>query len=395
MPLILSGPVTGAPAMRIAPRTLICGTGFRSGVPVAGPRFDELRALCATAGDKASLAVGMTGLLGDHMLRGQVQTASQVAAEHVVLIESADDPVLCIGLSFAPSIVKLEVGEAAKVLQWSQTVIDRAEGDATRGDFVVGSPLALAFACRGAARWGLGRAGWREDLSQSVALARDADPLSYTLCVCWTFGVAIFAGVLACDAAVRREIDRAHSVAERTADDVVLGFAKYALSSALLHGDSAARERALGLLEQVRGMCEQGRFYCSELGSIDLCIAQALGMRGDAEQAIRLARRALDGIFAAGQLLYCVVGTRILVELLLDRGGRGDLAEARTAVDRLTAVALGRDYAPRDLTLLRLQAMLSRAHGDVPRYRDLTARYRKMAADLGFEGHMALAATMT
>ena len=52
--------------MRIAPRTMLCGIAWRVHVNVAGDRFDELRELCTAAGDKASLAIGMAGLVMDH-----------------------------------------------------------------------------------------------------------------------------------------------------------------------------------------------------------------------------------------------------------------------------------------------------------------------------------------
>ena len=48
-------------AMRIAPRTMLCGTACRVHVNVAGDRFDELRELCTAAGDKASLAIAHGG----------------------------------------------------------------------------------------------------------------------------------------------------------------------------------------------------------------------------------------------------------------------------------------------------------------------------------------------
>ena len=50
-------------AMRIAPRTMLCGIAWRVHVNVAGDRFEELRELCTAAGDKASLAIGMAGLV--------------------------------------------------------------------------------------------------------------------------------------------------------------------------------------------------------------------------------------------------------------------------------------------------------------------------------------------
>jgi hypothetical protein len=38
--------------------------------------------------------------------------------------------------------------------------------------------------------------------------------------------------------------------------------------------------------------------------------------------------------------------------------------------------------------LLRLRALLARAHGDETSYRDFRDRYRDMAKTLGFEGHI-------
>ena len=88
-------------AMRIAPRTMLCGTAWRVHVNVAGDRFEELRQLCTAAGDKASLAIGMAGLVMDHAYQGRIREASQLASEAWALIESLGDPTLTVGLSFA------------------------------------------------------------------------------------------------------------------------------------------------------------------------------------------------------------------------------------------------------------------------------------------------------
>ncbi len=66
---------------------------------VAGARFDELRELCTAAGDKASLAIAMAGLVIDHAYQGRVREASQLASEAMALIESIGDPTLTVGLS--------------------------------------------------------------------------------------------------------------------------------------------------------------------------------------------------------------------------------------------------------------------------------------------------------
>ena len=55
-------------AMRIAARTLLCRHAFRIHVDISGGLFEELRQLCAAAGDKASLAIGMAGLVEVHMI---------------------------------------------------------------------------------------------------------------------------------------------------------------------------------------------------------------------------------------------------------------------------------------------------------------------------------------
>ncbi len=48
----------------------------------------------------------------------------------------------------------------------------------------------------------------------------------------------------------------------------------------------------------------------------------------------------------------------------------------------------------REITLLRLRALLAQARGDDVACRDLVSRYRAMAESLGYEGHIAWAKAM-
>jgi hypothetical protein len=48
----------------------------------------------------------------------------------------------------------------------------------------------------------------------------------------------------------------------------------------------------------------------------------------------------------------------------------------------------------RDVTLLRLRALVAKARGDEAAYSDYRDRYRAMANEFGFEGHMAWAEAM-
>ena len=59
--------------------------------------------MCTAAGDKASLAIGMAGLVMDYAYQDRVREASELASEQMALIESVDDPTLTVGLSHAAS----------------------------------------------------------------------------------------------------------------------------------------------------------------------------------------------------------------------------------------------------------------------------------------------------
>ena len=170
-------------AMRIAPRTMLCGIAWRVHVNVAGDRFDELRELCTAAGDKASLAIAMAGLVMDHAYQDRMREASQLASEAMALIESIGDPTLTVGLSFRRSTPRLKAPSGVTCCGGHRQVIDLADGDPSKGNFIFGSPLALAFASRAMARYCLGRPGWRDDLRHGLAMARSADPMSYATVV--------------------------------------------------------------------------------------------------------------------------------------------------------------------------------------------------------------------
>ena len=69
------------------------------------------------------------------------------------------------------------------------------------------------------------------------------------------------------------------------------------------------------------------------------------------------------------------------------------LTVAEGAIERLAAPA-DDGLAVRDIWLLRLRALLARAHGDAAAYAHFRDSYRDMAKTLGFEGHIAWAEAM-
>ena len=339
-------------AMRIAPRTMLCGIAWRVHLNVAGDCFDELRELCTAAGDKASLAIAMAGLVEDHVLQGRVREASQLASEAMALIEAVGDPTLTVGLSFAAIYAKLESGEVCDVLRWSQRVIDLADGDPSKGNFIVGSPLAVAFTTRAIARYCLGRPGWQDDLRHGLAMARSADPMSYATVVGFAYGAGIPGGVLAADDRVVRESEDALRIAERSGDDLALAFARMTLGLALVHRQTAAeRDRGQKLLAGVsEAFLRRGHNLC-DLPMVNIYLARERARCGDLDGAIQLMRAAVDHLFREGQLLgWGIPATGVLVETLLDRGAESDVAEAEAAIERL-ASARGRLRAARYLAV--------------------------------------------
>lgn len=377
-------------SMCILAGTLLCATSYRTVESMSDSGFLEIRELCAAAGDKRSLALAMLGQLTDHMVHGRVGEASMLGTEVLTLLEAIDDSALTVGLSVAPMVVKQETGEIAEILRWSQTAIDLADGDPVKGDFVFGSPLALALVFRGIARCWLGITGWRKDFGDSLAMARRVDRLTYSKCVVYMHSVATLQGVLVPDDTILHEVEEALSIATGNGDHHAVSLAMYCLSAVLLERGSADRRRGRMLLTEIREMCDRGHFYRSESFVLDLLDAREIARDGDLEGAVELLRAAGDCVFDRGQFAHGVTATRFLVEALLQRGAEGDVREAEAAIGRLAAAEID-GLAVVDLILLRLRALLARTRGDQVAFGELVGRYRDGATALGFEGHIVMA----
>jgi len=134
-------------------------------------------------------------------------------------------------------LVKNKSAEMADALRWSQTVIDLAGDDPTKGNLIVGSPLAVTLASRGIAKMWLGVPGWREDLDRAVALARGADAMSHAVVITYKY-IWIPSGVLVADDIALRQIDEALQMAERSGDDFALALTRQTmgLAAIITHG---------------------------------------------------------------------------------------------------------------------------------------------------------------
>ena len=175
-----------------------------------------------------------------------------------------------------------------------------------------------------------------------------------------------------------------------------MALARMTLGLALVHRPTAPeRDRGQKLLVEVSEVfLRQGYLLC-ELPLVNVYLARERARRGDRDNAIPLMRAAVDHLFREGRLLaWGIPATGVLVETLLDRGADGDVVEAEAAITRLAAAPADEGLVIREIWLLRLRALLARAHGDDTAYRDFRDRYRDMAKTLGFEGHIAWAEAM-
>jgi adenylate cyclase len=384
-------------SMRIAPRTLLVGTAWR----LIGSRleagFEELRDLCTATGDLPSLAIGMAGLISAQNINAlDSRDVSSRAAELIELLESIGDPTLTVALSYAPLIAKLWAGETLQVLRLAQLVIDLAEGDATKGDLVAGSPPSFGFAMRGVACYCLGGTGWNDDLQRALAMATEVGELLAVVGIMdWVYLEPIMNGIALADATVLRDTAEALAATEQLGDDFQVVIARMMRAIILTHQHGSEREAGFELLTRMREDASHEQFANpGMIPLLNIYIARENAHRGDIDGAIELSRDAIGNLFANGAVVWNGPGTAVLVEALLRRGSDSDLREAQSAIDTLASVPTDPGFILHEIWLLRLRALLARARGDEAEYRDYRDRYRAMAISLGFEGHMQWANAM-
>jgi len=385
----------GRTSMRIAPRLLLCMNTVRVAGSIADTGFDKLRELCSAAGDTVSLALGMAGLISTLVFHGRFREAARVASDCSRLLESIADPALTLMLSTVVSSAMWVVGQAAEGLRLAQRVIDLAEGDPTKGGVgPIGSPLAAAILMRGSCGYCLGLPGWREDLDQAIAMFRSVDPASYHIPVVWKYRFVAHAGALLPDAAADRDTAEAMEMAEHSGDDFVVDGARVSRGLVLINQGGSQRAAGFALLAQFREANLRHGYAKNVVRTVDTEIAKEKARTGDVDGAIELARAVVDYTFDAGDALSLGEAVRVFVEALLQRGTSADLEEAQAAFDRLAAEPTDPGFVLFEVPLLRLRALMARAHGDAATYAQFRDRYRDMAKTLGFEGHIALAEAM-
>jgi class 3 adenylate cyclase len=231
----------GVIAMRIAPRASLCGSAWLAGGVIADMRFDELGELCAQAGDKVSLAVGMGGQVMARIVANDTRDAARLANEYMALLDSIGNPEMLIGMSHPAVVANCEAGEMIEALRISRRVVDLAEGDRTRGDILAGSPLALAMAMCSFLECCLAEPGWRQRADEAMTLARGTDAITYVTATMYRYVPVVF-GAIVVGAQSLRDTAEAVRIAEQSGNDFTVGFARFTRGLVLVHHDGVDSE---------------------------------------------------------------------------------------------------------------------------------------------------------
>ena len=382
-------------AKRVAARTSLCASAWRSDDAIADTGFDELRELCDVSGDKVSLAIGMSGAVTATLFDRRYFDAARMSIDNVALLEAIGDPALFAGTSMAAVNALWQAGEATSALRLIERAIEFAGGDPTMGAWVMGSPLAVCHALRGGCLYTLGLAGVREEFDLAADIARGRDTTSYLAVLLWR-SFAIHNGALTADRADLDQARQALRIAELSGDDFGLNSARTFVAAVLTHGDTgqspgSVEAEVMQIREDVRTQRYANPIWMPRFDQI----AATLTMRrGDYDAAIELIGSIIGDDLAAGITVAAGQGTTVLVECLLRRGAPGDLEEAEAAIERLAAEPVEPGFIPDELPLLRIRALLAEARGDHASYVDYRDRYREMARRVDFKPHIAMAEAM-
>jgi hypothetical protein len=237
--------------------------------------------------------------------------------------------------------------------------------------------------------------GFSDDFDDGIAMARSVqDTSTYVAAVLLKYGFPVHNGVFRPDVTADQETAEALERAERFGDDFARDAARLTRGVVLANQLGPRRAAGIELLAQHRDITERHGYSGLLTRFVDTEAAKERARLGDLNGAIALGREAVEFLFASGDMLSRGPAVTVLVESLLRHGAEGDVIEAEAAIERLATVPVDRCFVLHELPLLRLRALLARAHGDETSYRDYRDRYRAMAKRLGFAGHIAWAEAM-
>jgi adenylate cyclase len=374
-------------AMRIAPRTLLMSTAFYVGGDVdTDKHFREFRDLAMQTGDLRSLAIGMAGRIWSLTVGDlRVPEAAALAAELDEMVSRID----------CDAATKSIILNAVAFGRFANCEFDAALRDIDAimalAHEVPMAEVAAADGLRGVIEMCLGdnEHGWQV-LREGTDQARALHPVRYAAVLHYS-GTMAALGMCRTDDLLDDTRDALRR-AESFGDIFGIIAAQWAYGTVLLRAENASHDAAIAVLDGVRASIQKHKVMAFPLASIRADLAMHAARSGLRDEAIDELRASVLEQMTSGSLVVVGCPCEALVELLLDRGGIDDCAEAHRIVDEWQARRPG--IPALDLWWLKSQALLAKAEGDSACYAELANQYLSLCEKVDARGRLAEARRM-
>ncbi len=372
----------GVIAMRIAPLTMLMSTLLYVAKDVSDDdRYREMRLMTAKTGDWRSFAIGTAGQIWSFSVNDfRVPEAAALATE---LEQLADGVAWDAG---ARGIVLNAIAYARFVNCELDAARRAADAILAMAPDVPAAEIAPARALRGVIEMCLGNHEvGRQQLREGTDQARGLPPVNFASVLHYAV-IMTALGMCPADDLVD-DTDDALRRAESFGDLFGLTAVHWAYGTIALRAQYGSRRQALEALQRAREGLRRHRLGNTiMLATIEADLAVEAARTGRRDEAIEELRSLLSQHVHCGSRMIAGRLAEVLVELLVERGAPGDLAEAHRIVDLPQARHPG--IPAMDLWWLRSGALLAKAEGDVPGHADLAGRYLALCEKLDARGRL-------
>jgi adenylate cyclase len=362
---------------RLAPHTMLSMTAyFFADEYDTDEAYLEFRELATQSGDSLALALATSGqVISLFSSQVRIPDAAALAAELVEMVDRIDcDHATELELLRSVLLAQYVNGDFDATLRTIER-IHRLSDDPTS------VPVIHATLLRGVVSvWRGEHERGRHHVRNAIEQARSLNP------------VAQGQMLLSTEAMVRAGLENADELASVTADVLRqsesfgdtwgITFAQYLHGMTLLRCSEPPRAEAVELLEHARAAINRQKVLASVGGLIEADLALATVDHGRRDDALARVRAQFERYIANGSSLYVGIPAESLVELLIQRGGTEDLAEARSVLTRWEAGQFPAPIPGLDLWRLKCLAMVTKAEGNEPAYAELATQYLELAERL-------------
>ena len=371
----------GVTAMRIAPRAMLISTAlYASDAAGTDDLYRELRELTMRSGDLTPLALATAGRIWSFSVNDvRVPEAVTLASEledmvSGIVCDAATKAIILNSIAFV-RFADCKFDAALRVIDAILALPD----DVPKHELVAAQVLrGVIQICLGDSEEG--RRLFRQGIEQAHTLAA----LNYVLDSHYAGTVALL-GMCEADDLVD-ETREALRCAESLGDVSGIIATLWAHGTVLLRAANASHDEAIDLLERARALIEEHQLHIIVLMSIDADLAIDAARKGRIDEAIDNLRHTFLRHFESGSRAFVGCTAEALIELLVDRGSAGDLAEAHRIVDRCQARRPG--IAATDLWWLKSRALLANAEGNSNDYVALSKTYLEFCKKLDARGRL-------